>query len=64
MKAVAEIRRTLCNEHRYLNCSAFVIKKQISEDKMKGTVAPCGECEMYKYIVDGCRVGTSGKSCA
>jgi len=39
VKAVAEIRRILCNEHRYLNCSAYVIKKQIREDKMKGTAA-------------------------
>jgi len=39
VKAVAEICRTLCNEHRYLNCSAYVIKKQINKDKMKGTVA-------------------------
>jgi len=39
VKAVAEICRTLCNVHRYLNCSAYVIKKQIDEDKMNGTVA-------------------------
>jgi hypothetical protein len=47
-----------------LNCSAYVIKKQIDEDKMKGTAACMWECEMYKYIVDACKVGTSGKSCA
>jgi len=39
VKAVAEIRRKLCNEHRYLNCAAYGIKKQISEDKMKCTAA-------------------------
>ena len=35
----SRIHRTLCNVHRYLNCSAYVIKKQIDEDKMNGTVA-------------------------
>jgi len=33
------LERLICNEHRYLNCSAYVIKKQISEDKMKDTAA-------------------------
>jgi len=40
VKVVAEICRTLCNEHRYLNCSAYGIKKQMDEDKMNSTV-PC-----------------------
>jgi hypothetical protein len=27
MKEVAEVDRTLCNELRYLNCSAYIVKK-------------------------------------
>jgi len=27
MKEVAELFRTLCNEHRYFNCSAYVVEK-------------------------------------
>ena len=51
MKAVAEICRRLCNEHRYLKCSAYVIKKQIDEDKMTGTVACMWEMwNVYIYI--------------
>jgi hypothetical protein len=61
-KAVAEICRTLCNEHLYLNSAAYVIKKQISEDKMNVTVVHMWGM-WNKCIVDFCKVGTSWKSC-
>ena len=46
--------------HRYLHCSAYVIKKQIDEDRMTGSVARMwGMWNVYTYIVGACKVRTS-----